>query len=103
MPRTGNSLNDPSLLGAALEGLEAQRARIEEQIRQVRQLLGSGPTGGRRPGRRSGGGEEATSAKSTAAASRKRRQLSPAARKRIAAAQKKRWAEYRKNKGGESE
>lgn len=29
----------------------------------------------------------------------RKRELSPAARKRIALAQKKRWAEFRKNKG----
>ena len=98
MPRTANSLNDPSLLGAALEGLEAQKARIEDQIKQVRQLLGG--SGGRRGGRQSAGAEAPAAKKSAPAAARKRRQLSPAARKRIAAAQKKRWAEYRKNKGG---
>ena len=90
------SLNDNSILEAALEGLEAQKARLEEQIREVRQLLG-----GRRPGR-----PAATSvpAVKKAAASRKKRALSPAARKRIAAAQKKRWAEYRKQQGpGKSE
>jgi hypothetical protein len=99
MPRTGNSLNDPSILEAALEGLEAQRARLDEQIKQVRQLLGT--SGGRRAAGRQSGGEAPAPAKSAAAAPRKRRQLSPAARKRIAAAQKKRWAEYRKTKGSE--
>jgi hypothetical protein len=83
MARNTQLASDPLLLEAALEGLESQRQRIEEQIRQVRSLLGN-----RRP---SGGGESVTTRK---------RQLSPAARKRIAAAQKKRWAAYRKSAAG---
>jgi hypothetical protein len=81
MARNANLASDPSLLEAALEGLEAQRQRIEEQIRHVRGLLG----------KRRG------TAASESAAPAKKRQLSPAARKRIAAAQKKRWAAYRKS------
>ena len=80
MARRTNLVSDATVLEAALEGLELQRQRIEEQVRQVRALLGKG-----RP-----------SAASTDAAPRKRT-LSPAARKRIAAAQKKRWADYRKS------
>jgi hypothetical protein len=83
MVRNTQLASDPTLLEAALEGLEAQRLRIEDQIRQVRSLLGN-----RRP---SGGGDSAAPRK---------RQLSPAARKRIAAAQKKRWAAYRKSAAG---
>ena len=83
MPRTRQTIRDNSLLAAALEGLELQKQRIEEQIQQVRLLLGKGS--GRR-GRPPGSG-------STHGAGR----LSPAARKRIAAAQKRRWAEYRKS------
>ena len=85
MPRT-KTLQDHALLEAALEGLESQKERLQEQIDQVRSLLGRG-TGrrGRPP------------ANGTAPAVTKTRHLSPAARKRIAAAQKKRWAEYRKN------
>jgi hypothetical protein len=75
-------MQDTSLLTAALEGLELQRKRIEEQIQQVRAALG-----GRKL--RLGGG---------AARPARRRQLSPEARKRIANAQKRRWAEYRKKK-----
>ncbi len=81
----GKSVQDPALLAAALEGLEAQRNRIEEQIEQVRALLGQGPSRrGRPPG-------VANAKRAT-----KKRVLSPAARKRIAAAQKKRWANFRK-------
>jgi hypothetical protein len=75
------------LLEAALEGLELQRQRIDEQIRQVKGLLGRrGSTAVSRSTEPSGDAEPA-----------KRRKLSSAARKRIAAAQKKRWADYRKN------
>ncbi len=87
MPRTQNTMNDPSFLEAALEGLEIQRQRIEQQIREVQSLLG------RRRSRPS-----AVDAVNGAVHERptRKRQLSDAARKRIAAAQKKRWAEYRK-------
>jgi len=84
MPRPRKSVTDESLLNAALEGLELQKQRIEDQIKDVRARLGKG-TGrrGRPPGsaaRKAGG----------------RKPLSAAARKRIAVAQKRRWAEYRK-------
>jgi hypothetical protein len=87
MPR-GKSPNK-ELLSAALEGLEAQKRRIEEQISQVETMLG------RRRGRKP---------KSEPAEARpavRKRQLSSAARKRIAAAQKRRWAEYRKRVAAE--
>jgi hypothetical protein len=74
---------DKSLLTAALEGLELQKQRIEEQIQEVKQQLGA----------------KAAPAPSTASAKKPRKRvLSAVARKRIAAAQKKRWAEYRKKK-----
>jgi len=87
MPKTHNSLEDTSLLVAALEGLELQRRKIEDQIAQVRAALG-----GRRLRLASG-----------AAGVRpvRRRELSPEARKRIAMAQKKRWAEYRKKQAAQ--
>jgi hypothetical protein len=90
MPRPKNNIRNSSLLTAALEGLELQKQRIDEQIREVRALLGQG-TGrrGRPPG----------------LANHKRGpgRLSPAARKRIAAAQKRRWAAYRKSAAGKAE
>lgn len=94
MPRTGNSIQDHSLLTAALEGLELQKQRIEEQIREVRSLLGKTP--GRR-GRPSGSASDGSAPKRSAG------RLSPSARKRIAAAQKRRWAEYRKSAAAKSE
>jgi hypothetical protein len=80
------------ILEAALQGLEAQRKRLEEQIDQVRGMMG------RRPGRPlKGTGSEAASRGS--AFPRKKRTLSAEARKRIAAAQRKRWAAFRKSQG----
>ena len=87
MPRPAKTLQDTSLLSAALEGLEMQRRRVEEQIAQVRAALG-----GRKL--RSSSGE-------VPARPVKRRELSPEARKRIANAQKRRWAEYRKKQAAQ--
>jgi hypothetical protein len=96
MPRTGNLIRNHSLLTAALEGLELQKQRIDEQIQEVRSLLGKIPARrGRPPGSTNG-----SSANNGAAT--KRTRLSASARKRIAAAQKRRWAEYRKSAGGKS-
>lgn len=85
MPRPAKSLQDASFLNAALEGLELQRKRIEDQIEQVRVMLG-----GRKP-------KLAGAAKPA-----RKRQLSAEARKRIAMAQKKRWAEYRKKQAAQA-
>lgn len=102
MPRRANSIRNQSLLTAALEGLELQKQRIDEQIQQVRALLGKAPGRRGRPpavsklGSTNNGG-------AGSAAKRSRTRLSAAARKRIAAAQKRRWAEYRKSASGKSE
>jgi hypothetical protein len=80
------------ILEAALQGLEAQRQKLDEQIDQVRSLLGS--RGGRSSRTAPGTGEGSGSS-----SHRRRRTLSPEARKRIAAAQKKRWAAFRKSQG----
>jgi hypothetical protein len=85
MPRTAKGIKDISLLAAALEGLELQKRRLDDQIAEVRSLLGKGT--GRR-GRPPGSGVK-----------RGPGRMSVAARKRIAAAQKRRWAEYRKSAG----
>jgi hypothetical protein len=87
MPHVGKSIGDQSLLAAALEGLQLQKQRIEDQIQQVRLLLG------RNAGKR---GRPPGSANNKTGPGR----LSVAARKRIAAAQKRRWAEYRKSSAG---
>lgn len=91
MPKAAKSLQDTSFLTAALEGLELQRNRLEDQIRQVRAMLG---------GRR---GRAARAGVSGLGKPARKRQLSAAARKRIALAQKRRWAEYRKKMAGAKE
>ncbi|MBI4876499.1 MAG: hypothetical protein HY822_17830 [Acidobacteria bacterium] len=85
MAKVRQPAQDPAFLNAALEGLELQRNRIEEQIRYVRSLLGR-----KRPA--------AFAAEASSAPAPVKRELSDAARKRIALAQKRRWAEYRKAK-----
>jgi predicted nucleic acid-binding Zn-ribbon protein len=82
-------VDDQALLQAALEGLELQKQRIEDQIREVRSRL--------HKGRRA-----ASPAKTAEAPPRRRRRLSAEARKRIAAAQKKRWAAFRKKTGAKT-
>lgn len=81
------------ILEAALQGLEAQRQKLDEQIGQVRSLIGH------RPGRpsRATGGSDSSANTSAKPAGRRKRVLSAEARKRIAAAQKKRWAAFRKS------
>jgi len=81
MPRPKKTIQNNELLEAALTGLQLKRQQLDEQIREVRALLGG--AAGRRV--------------SAAAAPKNGSRLSPAARKRIAAAQKRRWAEYRKS------
>jgi hypothetical protein len=80
MPRPNKTLQNNDLLEAALAGLQLRKLQIDEQIQEVRALLGkSDGRRGRPPG------------------AAKQGRLSVAARKRIAAAQKRRWAEYRKS------
>ena len=69
----------PEILAAALQGLKAQRARLESHIAEVRRLLG-------------GRAQEPAAAAKTP---KPKRKMSAAARKRISAAQKKRWAASR--------
>jgi hypothetical protein len=100
MPRTAKAFTDDTFLAAALEGLELQKRRIDDQIQEVRLLLGKG-TGrrGRPPGSRQGGLRQSGSSQAGSNAKRGPGRMSAAARKRIAAAQKRRWAEYRKSAG----
>jgi hypothetical protein len=82
------------ILEAALQGLEAQKQKLDEQITQVRAMLGG----------RGGRPSKSTQTSNAGAASgpttgRRKRVLSAEARKRIAAAQKKRWAAFRKTQG----
>lgn len=82
------------ILEAALQGLESQRQKLEDQIAHVRALMGNRAG---RPYKQAGSNEGFRTASKTA--TRKKRVLSPEARKRIAIAQKKRWAAFRKNQG----
>jgi len=75
---------DQDLLVMALVGYEAERARIEEAIREIQKQLGH-----RGPGRPKAATDGAAPAK---------RVLSASARARIAAAQRKRWAAIRQAK-----
>lgn len=75
------------ILEAALHGLEAQRQKLDEQIVQVRSMLG----------RRAGRPAKSASQSGSASTAGRKRVLSAEARKRIAAAQKKRWAAFRKS------
>ncbi len=79
----------PSLLSAALEGLEIKKTRIDEQIAEVRAMLSPGTA----PKQAS-----APSSQKKAPKKHAKRNLSEAARERIADAQRKRWDAYRKNK-----
>ena len=76
------------VLEAALQGLEAQREKLDQQIAQVRGLIG---------GRRGRPATARVDQASGTPVARKKRVLTAEARKRIAAAQKKRWAAFRKN------
>jgi len=72
-------------LSTALEGLSQQYQRIEQQIQEVRTLLG--------------GNAGTLAGRTTRVAGKAKKQvLSAAARKRIAEATRRRWAEYRKRK-----
>jgi hypothetical protein len=67
---------DNDILTAAIEGLEAQKQRIDAHISEIRQRLTGGSAG----------------PAATPEPGRKRRKVSAAGRKRMAEAQRKRWA-----------
>src|SRR5437879_174948 len=91
--QTGRLSTD--VLNAALAGLEAQRGKIEEQIQQVRSMLGIGvPRRGRPPKVAVAEGAAAESAPPA----RKRRRFSAETRARMRAAQQKRWAVLKQTK-----
>jgi hypothetical protein len=92
MPRAKAATPSHEIFQAALEGLEAQREKLDQQIAEVRRVLGS------RAGRKTNSGGSETN-QAAPRKGRKKRTLSPEARKKIAAAQKKRWAQFRKSEG----
>ncbi len=110
MPNTPSNIDQAAIWAAAIEGLEIQKKRIEDQIAAVKSLLGVGAaaapsTAPRRRGRPPGSKNVATAAAGAAEPKkrgpkpgRRKRTLSPEARARIAEAQKKRWAEHNKKK-----
>jgi hypothetical protein len=91
MAKAGNIV-DNSIYQAALEGLELQKQRIDDQIKQVRALL----TGTRKTNKAA-----PAPASVKAGAPKKRRKLGASAKKRISEAQKKRWAAFREKQEGE--
>ena len=68
------------VITAAIEGFEAQKSRINEQIADLRAMLSGGSAG---------------NLAKPATIVRKRRKMSAAARKRIGDAQRERWAASR--------
>ena len=97
MPRTSSSTPSREILEAALQGLESQRERLDEQISEVRRLLsGRGVASKATPTKSAPSSENSAGPRRGA---RKKRALSSEARARIAAAQKKRWAAFRKSQG----
>lgn len=98
MPRTPSPVDQAALYGAALEGLELQKQRLEEQIAKVRSLLGGKKTRTTAPAAAAPAAPAAPAAKKakTKGKSRRKRNLSPEASARISEAQKKRWANFHK-------
>ena len=75
MARPSSQMQDPALLAAALEGLEMQRKRIEDQIATVRGMLS---------GRKSVASAAPATSAPASSGSRRKRVLSEEARLRIA-------------------
>jgi hypothetical protein len=73
---------------AAIEGLESQKAQIDAQIAELRQIVSSRPV---------------AAAVSPKPAKTKRRKMSAASRARIAEAQRKRWAASKKPEAAKPE
>ena len=99
MPRTPSQVDQAALYEAALQGLELQKARLEEQIRMVRSLIG-GKAPRTASASASTGAPAAPTPRKARGKARRKRNLSPEARKRIAEAQRKRWAAFRKEAEG---
>jgi hypothetical protein len=94
MPRQTERLSE-DVLNAALEGLEAQKQKLDEQIQQVRSMLGMGGVRRGRPPK-AAATQEVRAAPAKKA--RRKRKLSAEGRKRIIEATRKRWAAYRAKK-----
>jgi hypothetical protein len=98
MAKTTLLVDNIALYEAALEGLELQKQRVEEQIRQVRAVL-SGRKTATAPADVAPAAVATEKKKKVNAAppakKARKRVLSEEARQRIAAAQKKRWESFR--------
>lgn len=81
----------PDILTAALEGLGAQKRKIQAHIAEVRSMLGIGADGMKRRGR----SPKTAEAVASAPVARKRRRFSAETRAHMAEAQRKRWAAQR--------
>jgi hypothetical protein len=81
------------LLELALKGLEADRARLDDEITQIKRELGPSRSGTQ------SAASVSISATATDSAPRRRRTMSAAARKRISEGMKRRYAELRKAAG----
>lgn len=102
MAKTTLLVDNIALYEAALEGLELQKQRVEEQIRQVRAVLSgrrvTAASSDSAPGADASDKKKKVKAAPSAKKPRKRT-LSEEARQRIAAAQKKRWENFRAAQG----
>ena len=78
--------NTKRLLELALKGLEAERAKLDDEIAQIRTQLNHRPAAGLAQ----------TTASGAAAGPRRRRKMSAEAKKRISEGMKRRYAELRK-------
>jgi hypothetical protein len=76
------------LLELALKGLQADRAKLDEEIAEIKRELGNRTEGVNT--------QEARTAAAAPPAARKRRRMSAEARKKISEAMKRRYAEMRR-------
>ena len=74
------------MLELALKGLQADRAKLDDEIAEIKSQLKPGPTGAK-------GGQAASGPSTTQR--KKRRRMSAAARKKISEAMKRRYAQMR--------
>ncbi len=80
--------NTKRLLELALKGLEAERAKLDDEIAQIRTQLNHRPPAGQ--------SAHTGNASAAPARPRKRRKMSAEAKKRISEGMKRRYAELRK-------
>jgi hypothetical protein len=84
-------LDHNRLLELALEGLEAERLRLDEEMAAIRRQLRGSAAPSRMPAAPQSQKQDAGKGRS-----RRRSRLTPAGRKKLSELMKKRWAERRK-------